>query len=101
MNEEERQHAEWLAGTYSLPIEAMGTRATIRNCLEAEVKAGRMEPSRALHIWCEEFEESETTLMWIAEKYAGFDDYEAALEALDSALDADDLPAVLDRLEGN
>ena len=90
---------EELAFNHYLEVEVVANCAALRAYLLTEVEAGNMQPSQAVEVYCERVGNGEENVMDVAEEFAGFNQYEAALTEIDTALDHDDLPEVFDFLE--
>lgn len=91
---------EELASNRCLKVEIVADRAALREYLESAVRAGEMQPSQAVEVYCERLGSSgEDNLIEVAEEFAGFSVYDAASTEIDTTLGHDDLWEVFDFLE--
>ena len=80
---------------YGLSVAIVADQKTFRDHLENSVKEGNMASSTALELYCARLGLPEETVLELAESYAGFDVWAAAEKAIDAAIAADNVAAML------
>ena len=89
-----------VAINHGLEVEVVANRAALQAHLLTEVKAGNMQPSDAVALYCERLDLGEDYYVYVAEEFTSFCECDAALQEIDEVLDYDGLPEVFDFLDG-